>query len=88
MSLGQGLVGEQPSLKQMQSVLSEWDAYMYCGHGANLKNVPLKVDIFFQHFGAKEPFGLKQLRFRQILGRYLVKKIVIFSNPLCYTELQ
>jgi hypothetical protein len=45
MSLGQGVVGEQPSLHQIKSVLSEWDAYMYCGHGGNLKNVPSQVPI-------------------------------------------
>ena len=42
MNLVKGVVGEQPSLKEMKSVLSEWDAYMYGGHGANLKNVPLQ----------------------------------------------
>ena len=33
-----GIVGEQPSYPQMKKVLSEMDAFMYCGHGANLKN--------------------------------------------------
>ncbi len=40
MSLGAGIVGEQPSLPQMQKVLSEMDAYMYCGHGSTLKKFP------------------------------------------------
>jgi hypothetical protein len=47
MSLGKGVVGEQPTLEEMKSVLSEWDAYMYCGHGANLKNVSLQVPLLF-----------------------------------------
>ena len=44
MSLGKGVVGDQPTLEEMKSVLSEWDAYMYCGHGANLKNVSSQVE--------------------------------------------
>ena len=38
-SLGSGVIGEQPSLPQMKKVLSEMDAYMYCGHGFSLKNL-------------------------------------------------
>ena len=37
--LGNGVTGEQPSLPQMQKVLSEMDAFVYCGHG-NLKILP------------------------------------------------
>ena len=33
-----GIVGEQPSYPQMKKVLSEMDAFMYCGHGSSLKN--------------------------------------------------
>ena len=40
MSLGDGVIGEQPTLPQMQKVLSEMDAFMYCGHGGSLKNLP------------------------------------------------
>jgi hypothetical protein len=40
MNLGEGIIGEQPSLPQMKQVLSDMDAFMYCGHGANLKNFP------------------------------------------------
>ena len=38
MSIKEGIVGEQPTNPQMKKVLSEMDAFMYCGHGANLKN--------------------------------------------------
>ncbi len=34
MSLGEGVVGEWPSLPKMQSALSQMDAFMYCGHGS------------------------------------------------------
>ena len=40
MQLGDGIVGEHPSLPEMKRVLSEMDAFMYCGHGSNLKNMP------------------------------------------------
>ena len=40
--LGNGVIGEQPSLPQMQKVLAEMDAFIYCGHGANMKNIPLQ----------------------------------------------
>merc|ERR1712223_396253 len=39
MNLGTGIIGEQPSLPQMQKVLSEMDAMVYCGHG-NMKSMP------------------------------------------------
>ena len=38
MSIGSGIVGEQPSLPQMRKVFSEMDAYLYIGHGSTLKN--------------------------------------------------
>ena len=40
--LGNGVAGEQPSLPQMQKVLSEWDAFVYCGHGPTMENLPSK----------------------------------------------
>ena len=40
--LGPGIISEQPTLDQMQKVLKEMDAYMYCGHGSNLKNMRLQ----------------------------------------------
>ena len=40
--LGNGVVGKQPSLPQMQKVLSEMDAIIYCGHGPSMKHLPLK----------------------------------------------
>ena len=40
--LGNGVTGEQPSLPQMQKVLSEMDAFVYCGHGGSLKSLPLQ----------------------------------------------
>ena len=36
-NLGSGVIGQQPSLPQMKKVLSEMDAYLYCGHGSTLK---------------------------------------------------
>ena len=42
MLLGNGVVGKQPSLPQMQKVLSEMDAMIYCGHGPSLKSLPQK----------------------------------------------
>ena len=48
LSLGSGVIGEQPSLSTMKSVLTEWDAYMYCGHGSSLKNVPFHVCFLLQ----------------------------------------
>ena len=38
MSIGSGVVGEQPSLPQMRRVFSEMDAYLYMGHGSTLTN--------------------------------------------------
>jgi len=40
-SLGsEGRVGEHPSLPEMKRVLSEMDAFMYCGHGTSAKSMP------------------------------------------------
>ena len=39
-SLGDGVVGEHPSLPIMKQVLSSMDAMMYCGHRSTLKNLP------------------------------------------------
>ena len=40
--LGNGVIGEQPSLPQMQKVLSEMDAFIYCGHGSTMPSLPPK----------------------------------------------
>ena len=43
-SLGsEGRVGEHPSLPEMKRVLSEMDAFMYCGHGTSAKSMPENV---------------------------------------------
>ena len=41
-NLGDGVISEQPTLPQMQTVLQKMDAYMYCGHGSNLRNLKLQ----------------------------------------------
>ena len=38
MSIKEGITGEQPSYPQMKKVLSEMDAFIYCGHGSTLTN--------------------------------------------------
>jgi len=40
MNLGPGVIGEQPSLPQMHKVLSEMDAFIYCGHGSTMASLP------------------------------------------------
>ena len=41
-NFGDGVISEQPTLPQMQTVLQNMDAYMYCGHGSNLQNLRLQ----------------------------------------------
>lgn len=39
LSLGEGFVGQWPSLPKIQGALSEMDAFMYCGHGSRMKTI-------------------------------------------------
>ena len=41
-NFGDGVISEQPTLPQMQTVLQKMDAYIYCGHGSNLQNLRLQ----------------------------------------------
>jgi len=40
MSLGEGIVGQEPSMPDMKRFLTEMDAYMYMGHGSSEKYLP------------------------------------------------
>lgn len=39
LSLGEGVVGEWPTFPKMQTALSEMDAFVYIGHGGNMKTI-------------------------------------------------
>ena len=70
MSLREGIIGEQPSLPQMQKVLSEMDAFLYCGHGGSVKNVPPQEIEKMNIRAVPLLFGCNSGRLSRI-GRYL-----------------
>ena len=39
LSLGEGVVGQWPSLPKIQGALSTMDAFVYCGHGSRLRTM-------------------------------------------------